>query len=708
MGRFDLKNTFTRGIISPLAWARNDIQLYQQAAEDLCNFAVLKEGGVRRRSGTRYRGETKYADRNTRFVDFVFSTTQAYALEFGDLYVRPWADYGNVLSSGSPYEIVSPYSQTSINSISWHRENDVLYIAHASKTIPTKKLKRLAHDNWAFEDVAFIDGPYLPINDQYNALSTSATLTTGASVTFTWANLLGLNGGQGILATDVGRHVRCQFGGKWSWGTITARLTDRTATVLIKEGNGNGGAGSETLDLGGAQSLVKSTDTGTTETGAGNKNKYSSYSWRLGAFSQTTGYPGSVTAYQNRIFYGRIDAYPGAVFYSRSNYPETMSPSDVDGTVTESHGGMLDVRGAGEILWLQEAPRLQIGTDNAIRSLGTSNNDEAFGPRNISQRLEVSQGVSSVRPKVVGPSSVHAGRYSKSLNDLFFDFQANTLVAPELSVTADNLFKPRVKEIVFQQYPGKTLWALLEDGTIAATTVERYEKVIGMSRHSFAGGNVKSIVSIPGASQDEVYMIVRRTINNVAKQYVETLDPMFDPDTMVKVDAFFVDCGGTYSGAATATVSGLSWLEGQTVDILADGHALPRVTVASGAITLPNGRTASKISFGVPISAFGRTLRAPTSVNDGSGLGRKCRVVSIHADVHGTLGLSFRADSGQLDRLRVQGGVDPYTTDTGLMYGAYPLLSDGTWESDGQITFECAYPLPVTIRALNIQLETTS
>lgn len=708
MGSYTIKNTFTRGIANPLAWARSDIDLYGKVAEDIVNWHVLKEGGLTRRPGTRYRGTTKYADKTTRFVGFPFSLSQSYALEFGDLYVRPWLDYGNVLNAGSPVEVVSPYGEDDLPHLSWQRSNDVLYLARASKTVPPKKLKRTSHTSWSFSDIDFIDGPYLPINDQANALSTSGTLTTGASLTFTWANTTGLNGGQGILATDVGRSIRCQFGGKWSWGVITARLSSTTATVLVKEGNGFGGAGSESLDLGGALSIVVSViTTGTIEQGSANKNKYSSYSWRLGAFSETTGYPAFVTYYNGRLFWGRTDANPSAVWYSRSNYPEIMSPSDIDGTVTESHGGMLDISGAGELQWLQEAPRLQIGTPTAIRSVGPSNIDEAFGPRNVSQRLEIAQGTNAVRPAVVGPSSVHAGRAGKTANDLFFDFQVNSLVAPEISVTSGHLFKAGIKEIAFCQEPDKHLWLLLNDGALVSTTVERYEKVIGMTRHYLQDGTVTSICAVPGSERDDLYMIVTRNIDGAEVQYVETLSPLFDPDTMDKTDAFFVDCGGLYDGAETNTISGITWLAGEYVDILADGHALPRTQVSEfGVLTLPNSKVAEKIAFGKPINAYGRTMRMPTTLQDGSGLGRKCRVVDVTADVYFTLGLVFRSDMGQVDRLKPMYGTDPYISDIALMSGAHRLMIDGSWQSEGNVTFECPYPLPATIRALNIHLET--
>jgi hypothetical protein len=47
-------------------------------------------------------------------LPFVFSVTQAYALEFGDLYMRVFKDLGQVLSGGLPYEIAMPYAEADL------------------------------------------------------------------------------------------------------------------------------------------------------------------------------------------------------------------------------------------------------------------------------------------------------------------------------------------------------------------------------------------------------------------------------------------------------------------------------------------------------------------------------------------------------------------------------------------------------------------
>lgn len=704
MARQELRATLTRGELSPLAYARRDLELYQAGAELLKNWIVLREGGIRRRSGTRYRGATKHANKDVRFIDFVYSVAQSYALEFGDLYIRFWTQGGQVESGGSPYEIASQYAEADLPNLAWTQANDVVFIALQSMTVPPQKLTRVAATNWTLSDVNFRDGPYLPINDQYNKVTTSDVLTTGASVTVTFQNTLNVNGGAGLQSTDVGRHIRMQFSGKWSWGKITAVSSTTTCTVLIEEGNGGGGGGTNNgLSLGGAFTTSSTTDSTGANLGSGNLNNVETYSWRLGAFSDTTGYPRCVCQCFGRLFFANTPANPRYIAYSYAGAPEVFTPSAVDGTVTDAHGGAYDLIIGDEILWLQEALRLQIGTPRGVRSLGAADTEQSFGPRNVTQKLEEQEGVAAVRPVIVGPSTVHCSRFAKAINDLFFDYQVNSLVRPELSLVAEHLFDEGVKELIFQQVPHRRLWIVMENGDLRCTTLDRYEKVVGFTRHDI-GGEVVSACAIPGSDgYDEVWFAVRRTINGNTVQYVETLEPDFIRGDVE--DAWFSDCGGVYTGAATNTISGVTWLANEEVSILADGRVLPNATVSSGGVlTLPNNKTAEKVIFGLPIEARGRVLRTPILTATGSSLGRKTRVVTVDVDVYETKGLRIESDMGSSDPL-IERPAGKETA-TYLQSGVFRIDGDGSWRSEGQFDFVADTPLPVTIRAFNITLDT--
>lgn len=101
--------SFAAGELSPRMYGRTDIDKYASGAETIENFIVRPEGGLMRRHGTRFAGEVKDHLKKTRLIPFVFSTVQAYMLEFGHTYMRVWRDYAPVTTST---KMITAISQT--------------------------------------------------------------------------------------------------------------------------------------------------------------------------------------------------------------------------------------------------------------------------------------------------------------------------------------------------------------------------------------------------------------------------------------------------------------------------------------------------------------------------------------------------------------------------------------------------------------------
>ena len=88
--------SFAGGELSPRLYGRSDLQKYASGAELVSNFIVRPEGGLMRRHGTRYAGRTRDPDRRSRLIPFMFSTVQAYMLEFSHRLMRVWKDGAQV------------------------------------------------------------------------------------------------------------------------------------------------------------------------------------------------------------------------------------------------------------------------------------------------------------------------------------------------------------------------------------------------------------------------------------------------------------------------------------------------------------------------------------------------------------------------------------------------------------------------------------
>lgn len=158
---YAIQPSFARGELSPRLRARIDIDHYRSGLAVCENFYVMRQGGLRRRPPTLYQGPTKFPNTNAVIRKFVFSVTQSYALEFGDYYMRVFSSAGQIVSGGSPYEVVTPWPASVVGQLQFTQSNDVLFVVHNS--YPPHKISRMGETDWVVEPIEFLDGPYLDI-----------------------------------------------------------------------------------------------------------------------------------------------------------------------------------------------------------------------------------------------------------------------------------------------------------------------------------------------------------------------------------------------------------------------------------------------------------------------------------------------------------------------------------------------------------------
>lgn len=159
---------FLGGQIGPLAFNRVDSASVQNGAELLENIIVLPQGPAQNRGGSKYVSSVKTAAKKVRLIPFVFSTQQAYVLEFGDQYIRFYRNQGQIQSGGSPYEISSPYLEAELDQIQFTQSADVLYLAHPNHK--PRKVTRTGHTSWTLANYAPTSDPFTSANNYPRAV----------------------------------------------------------------------------------------------------------------------------------------------------------------------------------------------------------------------------------------------------------------------------------------------------------------------------------------------------------------------------------------------------------------------------------------------------------------------------------------------------------------------------------------------------------
>ena len=214
---------------------------------------------------------------------------------------------------------------------------------------------------------------------------------------------------------------------------------------------------------------------------------------------------------------------------------------------------------------------------------------------------------------------------------------------------------------------------------------------------------VESVAVIPGdLDEDQVWMIVQRNIGGTTKRFVEFLMP-YDFGSDVE-DAFFVDSGLTYDGAAATSVSGLGHLEGQVVTVLADGAAHPTKTVSSGAITLD--RSAQKVHVGLGYNSTLKTMRLEAGSQDGTSQGKLKRIHDITLRLFKTVGAKIGPSVAGTDIIPFRSSADEMDQSLDMFTGDKTIEFDGNVDTDAFITLRQEQPLPMTLLGIFARLET--
>ena len=213
---------------------------------------------------------------------------------------------------------------------------------------------------------------------------------------------------------------------------------------------------------------------------------------------------------------------------------------------------------------------------------------------------------------------------------------------------------------------------------------------------------VESLAVIPSATpgEEELWMIVQRTINGTTRRYIEYLSNQFDVDEdETKADAFFVDSGLTYSSTATASISGLDHLESEAVSILGDGSVYTKRNVSSGVVSSIDP-TVKKAHIGLTQHCTMKTLRPEAGADDGTAQSKTKRDFEVTLRLISTLGGKVGPDTSNLDEIIFRTGTDPMDSSPPLFTGDKQIKLRGGWETTGQMLYLNDEPLPVHITAL--------
>jgi hypothetical protein len=652
--------------------------------------------------------------------EFTVANTTANTFELSGIDSTAFDAYTSGGTASKIVEVTTTYSVTDIFEINHAQSADVLYLAH--KDHAPAKLTRTTATSFTLTEIDFTDGPYLDENDTATTLYASAQ--TG-SVTITASAAL-------FTAADVGRYIRFREvleieHDEWAASTsyangVSVRYNGHVYTQVTGSTQTSGNTppvhleGTETYgainwrydhDATGYVEITAFTNSTTVTAtvkedsfgnsnlpdhvvGSGNATK----KWSLGAFGGDQGYPKAVGFYEQRLYFAGTTGQPQTVFGSVSADFENHTPgtNDDDAVNLTIASDKVNV-----IRHLLPARFLQILTTSAEFTLSGGTGATPVTPTNVNVLRETTFGCSEVRPLRAGNSTILIQKGQEKVKEITFDLDTDGLLGIDLSILADHIPRGGLIDMVWQQEPELIVWFVHNDGRLIGLTYDRANAAIGWHDHDIGGsGIVESVTAIPSGAEDQVYVSVKRTIDGATVRHVEYLKTIEFGDDVE--DAFYLDSGLTYEGAATTTISGLNHLEGETVAILANGATHADKVVSGGRVTLD--RSSSKVHIGYGYTSTIETLRLEAGADDGIAQGKIKRIHGVTARFFKTVGAELGPDLNNLDRLPFRDSSMAMNQAVPLFTGDKEIYFPSGYETDARVIVRQSQPLPMTVLAI--------
>lgn len=393
--------------------------------------------------------------------------------------------------------------------------------------------------------------------------------------------------------------------------------------------------------------------------------------------------------------------------------------------VNDDDSFSFDVPTQNEIRWLGALESLLLGTAGDEWKIGSNKLDTPLTPTNFTIKQQSEYGSNQVQPKKINASLLFVDYVSRKVREM--TYVDPKYESPDLTALAEHITKSGITSVARQKNPDSILWFTLGDGSLIGMTYEREQNVLAWAKYPVGGDPfVQCVCVIPGTTEDIIYLSCYRDLSGDTVYYdgeavthegetvtagigevvyMEKMAPrVFDNIE----DAFFVDCGVTITNSpASATLTGLSHLNGETVKILGDGVVMDDAVVEDGQVTCKLDGVDTAVTTAQVGLASTYKAQPMRIVTEGS-MGSITRVNKLVLSFVNTLGAKYGITDSELF------GIDfsdirwtNNTLITGLFTGEVVVEMPGNFDPLNPIIISGNDPLPCTLRCIIPEIDTT-
>lgn len=591
MARFvTVQTNFTTGELDPLLRARIDLKSYENALETAQNVFCQPQGGITRRSGTRYinslpNAGSESAANGVRLVAFEFSTSDSYMLCFTHNRMHVYKNGAlitNINGSGNDYLSTSGVSLTSarLNEMCWTQSADTLIITHEDIN-PVKIVRGATDASWTATAITFDSIPKYAFSISYS--NPAGTLTPSG---ISGKVKLTASTGTPFSAASVGQYINVIPQGR---AKIVQYLTATTVNVVTEF---------PFFD--------------TTAIASGDWEIESGYE---DVWSASKGWPRTATFHQGRLYFGGSKSRPSTVWGSIVGLFFDFDPTEgLDDDALEATLDTNTFNAITDIISGRDLTMFTTGGEFYVPQQGL----EPITPTSFFLQATSRNGSKpGIRVQQLENGILFIQRQGKSLAEIQYSDTQLTYVTSKISLLSGHLLKTPKRMALRRAVDTDENDLLLvvngDDGSMAAYSLMRSQNVIAPSELITSQGSFIDV----SVDITTIYAVIKRTISGTDQYYVEKVEHSLLTDS-------------AKTGGVASSVS-MSHLVGKEVNIILDGIVQANQTVpAGGTVSFPRASTSS-YEVGLPIVVQATTMPIDLKVQSGTRLGFKKRIVEVNA-----------------------------------------------------------------------------
>lgn len=600
MGIIQVQTDFTHGELSPLMRGRYDTKLYLKSAERLTNMLTLPQGAITRRFGIGFLRSFTVPSDEYQLFEFNSIEGENFLLVLFPTSLRIFRENGDEHPS-SPLSTPFAGSLLINSEIKYAQTHDEAIFVHPTITpfllryAPTTDIFTTA--NFSFKNAPTFDFQDV---DYSNVIFTLSVIEPGQSGTLTASS-------SGIFSAEHNGGIFISLGTTAASPLGLARLGTLTASNIINV------------------TIVNEFNSNMTGVGVPGRDAI----LEKVAISTIRGWPRSVTFYENRLIFGGSKDLPQTLFMSQIGDYIDFSVGSAD--ATDAIVATISANKSSNINHLVADRSLQVYTESGEFS-PPQLEETALVPGSLSIRKQSSIGSDEkVEPKVIDNRTFYVQTGGQSVIAFKYDSTTASYQSVQGSTISNHLVSDVVDTAILKGLGNtdanflfianggviKRIDETLPEGTLTAFQTIAEENIAAWTPQITVNGKFKRVESVGNT----LFFIIERIIDGNTVQYLERAD--FDALT---------DSNLTFSFAIPeVNVSGLDHLEGETVNIIADGFAVTPQVVTGGSVTVENAATDFEI--GLDIVTEIKTMPVNVSGDQGPLLPIPKRIPRIFIDL---------------------------------------------------------------------------